>query len=327
MKYSYFPGCSLEKNAAAYDVSTRAVCKPLGIDLVEIEDWNCCGATEYISLNLLASYSLIARNLAQANKNIGVDQVVAPCSACYLNLRKTDKYMHESPDLSKKVNTALAAGGISYQPGSVKIKHLLDVVVNDVGYDTIQAKVTRPLNGLRIAPYYGCMIVRPEFGASAGNGKPLDNTEYPMILDKLLQVLGAEVVDFPLKAHCCGGHMTQISESTGFEMIRQIVKGASDYNADLIVTLCPMCQLNLDAFQGGMNRHFKTSFQMPVLYFTQMIGLAFGMDAKALGIGDELVNARSALAKIGVEVPEPETPKQKRPTKEELPMPHMPKEG
>lgn len=322
MKYSYYPGCSLERNAAAYDVSAKAVAKPLGIEFKEVEDWNCCGATEYISLNLLASYALIARNLAQAAKNKDTRQVVAPCSACYLNLRKTDHYMAESPDLAEKVNAALGAGGLSYTPGTLKVRHLLDVIVNDVGYEAIAAKVTRPLTGLRVAPYYGCMIVRPKFGGN-GNGHPFDSTEYPTSLDKLLKTLGAQVIDFPYKAHCCGGHMTQISESTGFELIRRLIKGASDYRADLIVTLCPMCQLNLDAFQGAMNRHFKTDYQMPVLYFTQMIGLALGMEAKALGIGEELVDARPALAKIGVEVPEPEAEKKKKPSKEELPMPRM----
>jgi heterodisulfide reductase subunit B len=234
--------------------------------------------------------------------------------------------MHESPELANKVNQALAAGGLSYEGGSLKVRHLLDVVVNDIGLDTIAGKVTRPLNGLRIAPYYGCMIVRPNFETKNGNGKSFDNTEYPMLLDRLLKKLGAEVVDFPMKAHCCGGHMTQISEATGFELIRRLVKGASDYKADMIVTLCPMCQLNLDGFQGPMNRHFKTNFNMPVLYFTQMMGLAFGMDAAPLGIGQELVDARPALAKIGVAVPQAETtaaPKKSKKDDKSLPMPQM----
>lgn len=323
MKYSYFPGCSLEKNAAAYHISTMAVAQPLGMEFVEIEDWNCCGATEYISLNLTAAYALIARNLAQATKNEGIQQLVAPCSACYLNLRKTDKYMADSPSLSGKVNQALAAGDLSYVPGTIKVRHLLDVIVNDIGYDEVAARVTRPLTGLRVAPYYGCMIVRPEFGS---NGDLFDNTEYPKTLDKLLKTLGAEVIDFPLKAHCCGGHMTQISESTGFELIRSIVKAASDYQADLIVTLCPMCQLNLDAFQPAMNRYVKANYKVPVLFFTQMMGLAFGVDADKLGIGAELVDARPALAKIGVQLPVVEE-KKKRPPKEELPMPRMPEES
>lgn len=318
MKYSFYPGCSLEKNAAAYLVSTLAIARHLKMDLVEIEDWNCCGATEYVSLNRTASFALIARNLAQASKNADLKEIVAPCSACYINLCKADKYLQEDAQLRLNVGKSLAAGGLSYTPGSLKTRHLLDVVVNDVGYDAVQALVTRPLKGLRIAPYYGCFIVRPGFH------ELWDDQEYPVALDKLLQALGAEVIDFPMKSHCCGGHMTQVSEATGYEMIRRLIKGAADYKADMIVTVCPMCQLNLDAFQGPMNRWFKTSYQMPTLYFTQMMGLAFGLQAKELGIGAELVSAKAALGKIGVEVPvtEDTTPAKKaRRDDKSLPMP------
>jgi heterodisulfide reductase subunit B len=304
----YIPGCSLERNAASYHVSTLAVAQALGMNLIEIEDWNCCGATEYISLNLIASYALIARNLALAAQNDEISQLVAPCSACYLNLRKCDQYLHDSPSLAGKVNTALAEGGLSYQAGRIQARHLLDVIVSDIGNEAVAAKVTRPLQGLRIAPYYGCMIVRPLMNGG------FDNPEFPVTLDELLITLGAEVVDFPMKAQCCGGHMTQISEDSAFHMIGRLVKGAADRQADLIVTLCPMCQLNLDAYQGAMNQHFNTSYHVPVLYFTQMMGLAFGLQADKLGIGSELVNARQALAKIGVQVPpaEPTSPKKHR---------------
>ncbi len=318
MKYGYYPGCSLEKNAASYHVSAIAATKPFGVEFVELEDWNCCGATEYVSLNLMASYALIARNLAIAAKQTNTDhQLVAPCSLCYLNLSKTEKYMTESPKLAEKVNTALNAGGLSYKPGEMRVRHLLDIVVNDIGYDAVASKVTKPLKGLRIAPYYGCMIVRPSLPGG------FDNPEYPTSLDKLMRVLGATVVDFPMKAHCCGGHMTQISQSTGLELNRQLLQNAADYDADIIVTLCPMCQLNLDAYQSDVNKFFDTKFHLPILYFTQLMGLALGVDARNLGIGKEFVDARPALAKIGVEVPEPA---KKKSSKEELPMPKMPEE-
>ena len=167
-----------------------------------------------------------------------------------------------------------------------------------------------------MAPYYGCMIVRPGFH----NGD--DDPEYPTSLDKILKALGAEVVDYPMKAHCCGGHMTQISESTGFEMIRRLIKGADDYQADVIATICPMCQLNLDGFQGAMNRHFSTSYHIPVLYFTQLIGLAMGMSAKDMGVGDEIVSAAKALTKIGTAVEaEPAGPPKRKKDDKSLPMP------
>jgi heterodisulfide reductase subunit B len=205
-----------------------------------------------------------------------------------------------------------------YTPGGLQVRHLLDIFVNDVGYEAIAEKVVKPLQGLRIAPYYGCMIVRPAFQGT------FDDAEQPNTLDKLMKTLGATVVDYPLKANCCGGHMTQISEPVAMDMLNRLLKSAAEYQADIIVTLCPMCQFNLDAFQESVNRYYKTNYKIPVLYFTQMIGLALGLSAQDLGIGKELVDARAALAKIGVEVPEPEPVKKKRPSKDELPMPRMP---
>ncbi|MBI5302548.1 MAG: CoB--CoM heterodisulfide reductase iron-sulfur subunit B family protein [Chloroflexi bacterium] len=323
MKYSVFPGCSLEKGAAGFPYwqSTLAVTPPLGIELTEVDDWNCCGATEYIALNRMAAYALVARNLALAARMDHFTEMIAPCSACYLNLCKADTYLTEDASLATKVNLALAEAGLQYKPGSIKTRHLLDVIVNDVGYAAVAQRVTRPLKGLRIAPYYGCLIGRPAFYGQ------VDDPEYPTALDKLLKVLGAEVVDYPMKAHCCGGHMTQISESVAFDLIQRLVKGAADYNADMIVTVCPMCQLNLDGFQGAMNRFYKSNYHVPVLYFTQMMGLAFGMNAATLGIGSEIVDARPALARLGVEVPPPAEEKPARPprkSKEALPMPEMP---
>jgi heterodisulfide reductase subunit B len=325
MKYGYFPGCSLEKNAYSYQKSTMAVAEPFGLEFLELDDWNCCGATEYISLNKTAAYALVARNLVLAKQidtgsNGNKKQLIAPCSACFLNLSKAESYLTESPELANKINIALAAGGMHYEAGGLAVRHLLDVFVNDVGYEAIKEKVVKPLTGLRIAPYYGCYIVRPRFQGV------FDDFEHPVTLDKLMKALGAYVIDFPLKAQCCGGHMTQISEPVAMDIINRLLRNAQEYNTDIIVTLCPMCQLNLDAYQSAVNRFYKTNYHIPVLYFTQMIGLALGMSAKELGIGSELVDARSALAKIDVEVPEPELDRKKRPSKTELPMPHMPEE-
>ncbi len=319
MKYSYYPGCSLERNAIAYHQSTMAVAAPLGIEFAEVEDWNCCGATEYIAIELLPAYALIARNLAlAASQASNGGQLVAPCSACFLNLSKTNYYMTDSPELAGQVNAALAAGGLHYEPGSVQVRHLLEIIVNDVGYEAVAEKVTKPLYDLRVAPYYGCLIVRPGFEGV------FDDPEYPTTLDKLMRVLGAAVVDFPLKAHCCGGHMTQISEPVALDLIRRLLKNAADYEADVIVTLCPMCQLNLDAYQENVNKHFGTDYRIPILYFTQLMGLAFGIPTGELGFGKEFVDAAPALAKIGAEPPK--KPKKKRPPKEALPMPSMPEE-
>ena len=319
MKYGYYPGCSLSRSALPYDVSTKAILEPLGLELTEVEDWNCCGATEYFSINKTAAYALVARNLAIAADQDGFEDIIAPCSACFLNLKKTDHYMGEYEKIGKKTNEALASGGLSYTPGSLRVRHLIEVVVEDVGYDAIAEKVTHPLKGLRVAPYYGCLIVRPEF-----NGNNFDNPEYPMHMDRLMDTLGADVVDFPMKAHCCGGHMTQISSETAFELIRRILHNADEYEADAIVTICPMCQLNLDAYQSQVNRHFGTKYNLPILYFTQMIGLALGLKPEELGIGKEIVSASRALRKIGAEVEEEAAiPVRRRRDDKSLPMPNM----
>jgi len=281
VKYAYYPGCSLEKNAAAYDVSVRAVADLLGIRLDEMDDWNCCGATEYFSQDELTATAVIARNLALVDPQ--ANQLVAPCAACYLNLAKADRLMAEHPEMNAKVNEALAAGGLHYDPGRVRVRHMLDVIYEDFGEEAVRDKVARPLDGLRVAPYYGCQVVRP-----VSNG---DSTEYPMRMDEVLGWLGAEVVDYPVKAHCCGGHMTQISEPQAFELIRRLLQSAEDYDADLIACMCPMCQLNMDGYQGRVNGYFNLNFNLPIVYFTQVVGLAFGIEPKKLGIGKELVAA------------------------------------
>jgi heterodisulfide reductase subunit B2 len=285
VKYAYYPGCSLESGSAAYDVSVRAVMDKLGLGLDELDDWNCCGATEYFSQNELVATSVIARNLALVSPEH--NQLIAPCAACYLNLKKTDQLMAEHPHLNAKISECLAAGGLRYRPGRVQVRHLLDVIYTDVGEAALQEKVVQPLTGLRIAPYYGCQVVRPLNG--------FDNPEYPMKMDELFMWLGAEVVDYPVKAHCCGGHMTQISEAQSYELIRRLLQSAVEYDADLILCMCPMCQLNMDGYQSRVNGFFGTDFRLPIMYFTQMLGVAFGLEPQLLGFGKELVAALPVL--------------------------------
>ncbi len=320
-KYLFFPGCAMETSAKAYNESLQAVLEPMGLRLEEIQDWNCCGATEYLGISTVPAYALISRNLAiAARQNHSSNTLVASCSACYLNLAKADHYMAERPALGEKVNVALAAGGLSYTPGTLEIRHLLDVIINDVGLDAVKERVSLPLKGLRVAPYLGCMVPRPDYK------KHWSDHEYPTELDRLLRALGAEVIDFPLKTHCCGGHMTQISPTTAFELIRRLVASADRYKADVMVTVCPMCQMNLDAYQNETNQHFHTNYKMPILFFTQLMGIAFGLDPKKLGFGRELVSARQAMSRIGVEVPQAEESiaPQRRKKPSGLPMPIMP---
>ncbi len=321
-KYLFYPGCSMPRSSRPYYDSLMAIRPDIEIGLEEVDDWNCCGATEYWSVHQLKAHALVGRNLALAERQSnGANTLVAGCSACYLNLAKTANYMRDDALLNKQTSEALAAGGLHYTPGSLEIRHLLDVIYNDVGLEKIKSLVVRPLTGLRIAPYYGCMIVRPDKDNRYGN------PEYPTALDDLLKALGATVIDFPQKTHCCSGHMTQISPEVAYELLHRLISGADRYKADMMVTLCPMCQLNLDAYQGDMNAHLETDYHMPVLYFTQLMGLAFGHGPKELGIGKEFVDAREALAKIGVEVPVAEEQLQRKPRRSKkeqgLPMPRM----
>lgn len=312
-RYPYYPGCSLQHRSHAYQQSTEAIARSLGFELAEIDDWNCCGATEYFSVNRLPAYALVARNLALAADQ-GAEELVVPCSACFLNLHKTDKNMKLYPELGSKVNKALAAGNLHYEPGTVKVRHLLEMILTDIGVDRLKDRTRRPLYGLKLAPYYGCLVARPD--------SVFDSTEQPTAMDKMLEALGAQVVPFSLKTFCCGGHMTQISEETALDMIHRIVKCAADSGADALVTLCPMCQLNLDVYQDAANRYFETSYQVPVLFFTQVIGVALGLSPKELGFGQEFVDARVALNKIQ-DVPPPRATPARR-SKQALPMPNMP---
>jgi heterodisulfide reductase subunit B len=315
-KYLFYPGCSMESSAKAYTGSMNAILEPLDLQFEEIEDWNCCGATEYLGINLIPAYSLIARNLALATKQMnGTRTVVAPCSACYLNLAKADHYMQERPSLGVKVNQALNAGGLQYKAGTLEVRHLIDILVYDIGLEAIRNKVSRPLKGLRVAPYMGCMLPRPDYQHR------WSDHEHPTELDDLLRALGAEVIDYPLTTSCCGGHMTQIGPETAFELIRRLVADADERGAQLMATVCPMCQLNVDAYQNEMNRFFGTDYHVPVLFFTQLMGLAFGREPEELGIGTELVSSRDALANIGVEVPVRQEPAGPRRKDESLPMP------
>ncbi len=311
--YAYYPGCSLQHRSHAYEVSNNAIAKALGFELVEIDDWNCCGATEMFSLNRLPAYSLIARNLALAEE-AGSEEVVAACSLCFLNLAKTDQHMKKFAKVEHEVNQALAAGKLHYDPGSVRVRHLLELVLTDYGLDAIKECTKRPLYGLSLAPYYGCLLARPN--------SVFDNTEQPIAMDRLIEALGAKAAPFSMKTYCCGGHMTQISEATALEMIHKIVKNAADGGADAIVTVCPMCQLNLDVYQGYANQLFETEFEIPVMFFSQLVGLAMGFAPKDLGFGQEFISFSPLLEKIQ-EIP-PAKVKPERRSKQALPMPVMP---
>ncbi|MBZ5498830.1 MAG: CoB--CoM heterodisulfide reductase iron-sulfur subunit B family protein [Acidobacteriia bacterium] len=291
MRYSYYPGCSLDATALPYGESVHAVASCLGIDLVEIEDWNCCGATAYMNVNEILSFCLSARNLAQAHRN--GDPIVTACSACFTNLRKTDAYLAESPDIKNKVDQALGEAGLRYDGGAV-IKHFLQVVVEGAALERVKGLVKRPLTGLRVAPYYGCQIARP-YGIE-------DDTDNPKMLDRLLEALGATPTYFPMKTMCCGGSLMGTREDVALRLCRNLLLCAQQDKADCIAVTCPLCQINLDAYQARINKYYKTDFRIPIVYFTQLMGLAFALESKQLGLQRCIVPATDVVARFAEEV-------------------------
>ena len=275
--YSYYPGCSTRSANRAYDISTRSVARALGIELEELDDWNCCGATAYVAIHEKRSFVLSARNLAIAEKT-GKD-LVAICNGCYLALRKASKYISENPKLKDNITKALAAGNMSYE-GKIGVRHFLDVVVNDLGEQAIRDCVSQKLEGLKVAPYYGCQIGRP-FGE-------IDDPEDPQMMDDLIGWLGGEAVRFPLKAKCCGGLMMTTQADIGQELTGKILQNAKESGADCIVTACPLCQMNLEGYQQAVSKTMGTDCSIPVLYFTQLMGVAFGLSPRDLALKDSL---------------------------------------
>jgi heterodisulfide reductase subunit B len=286
MEYMYYPGCSLEAAAKQYDESLRAVFTALGVGLRELEDWNCCGATMYMSVSETTSLAVSARNLALASQN-GCHELLAPCSACYTVLLKTNRFLQESPELRDKVGSVLGEAGLKYNL-DVKVRHPLDVLVNDIGIDRIAAAARRSLEGMSYAPYYGCQIVRPERG--------FDHQEFPETMERMFSRLGAEAVYFPMKTRCCGGMLMTTFPEVCLELVKDLLECAAENGAHMVVTTCPMCQVNLEAYQKQVNRKFGKSFQMPVLFFTQLLGMALGCSEKELGLHRNLIQITAPVA-------------------------------
>lgn len=285
-QYAYYPGCSLESLATPYALSAVEVARSLGLDLQEIKDWNCCGSTAYFPVDELLAYTLVARNLAIAEKT-GLKDFVAPCSACYKNAFFTNAYLKKDADLADHINYALEADDLHIN-GTMKVRHLIDVFLEDVGLEQISKGVTRPLAGLRVAPYYGCQILRPR--------KDHEQVEKPQFFEDLLAALGADPVDYPSKTRCCGGSLIITNRKAALDMVYRLLDDAVKRKTDVIATACPMCNVNLEVYQANVNREFGTQFAVPVMYFTQLMGIALGIKPGALGIGKELVSGAPVLA-------------------------------
>lgn len=273
MKYSYFPGCSLKGLGRAYEESLLPVMRHLGIELNELDDWNCCGATAYMSVDEHEASVLAARNLAIAEK-AGPQDLLTPCSACYLVLNKAKHNVADFPEVAANVHRALGVANLSYS-GKTAVRHPLDVLFHDVGVEAIRQKVKRPLTGLKVAPYYGCQVVRPY--------STFDEAWNPTTMDKILAALGAEIVHYPLKTKCCGGSLTGTVPEAGLRMCYILLKEAVRRGADVIATICPLCQFNLDGYHDQIAKRWG-AVRLPTVYFTQLMGLALGCSPAELGL-------------------------------------------
>jgi heterodisulfide reductase subunit B2 len=285
-KYAYYPGCSLESLATSYNISTLEVAHEIGLDLKEIKDWNCCGATAYFPVDELLANTLVARNLALAEKE-GASDFVAPCSACYKNAYFTNAYLKKDPDLAEHINYALEADNLHIN-GTLRVRHLIEVIMEDVGLDEIRKKIVQPLKNLHVAPYYGCQLLRPR--------KDHENVENPQFFENLLSALGADPVEYPSKARCCGGSLIITNRKAALDMVRKLLEDAVNHKAEVIATTCPMCNVNLEVYQAQVNQEFDTHFSIPVMYFTQLMGIALGLKPGSLGIGNEMISSAPLLA-------------------------------
>ncbi|MFH1560760.1 MAG: CoB--CoM heterodisulfide reductase iron-sulfur subunit B family protein [Chloroflexota bacterium] len=276
MRYAFFPGCSLSSSGRPYGMSTQEVTRVLGMEMLELEDWNCCGATCFQTLDDVSYLSLNGRNLALTERG-GSQELVTPCSGCFEALEKANQLLAQDSPLRTQVDAALGEVGLSYR-GGVRVRHLLDVMVKDVGLDAIKEKVTQPLTGLKLACYYGCLLVRPP--AVAGDAHP----EYPVDMDRLVSVLGAEPLDWSYKTDCCGASFALARPDLVTRLTTRILENAREVGADLVVAACPLCQANLDAYQGGHAVNGSHPEPLPIVYFTELMGLAFGLSPAALGL-------------------------------------------
>jgi len=294
-KYTYYPGCSSEGSAKHLDTSIRAIAPKLGIEIEDIEDWNCCGASVgELAAGKLTNAALSASNLAQAREQ-GDQDLMTPCAACYLNTHATNEHIREDDTFKNDLNEALAAAGKSYD-GDLHVRHACEVLVNDVGLDAIREQVTNPLDGIKIAGYVGCQTVRPF--AATERGGDYDSYDDPEFLDDFINATGAEAIDFDNATSCCGGSVSVMSPDKTLHLMKKILDEAKEKGADAIATPCPLCQTNVEMYQDAINQKFGTDFDIPVVFYSQLMALAFGMDAsKDAALHQNIIKADKLVAK------------------------------
>ena len=277
---AYYPGCSLHSTAAEYDHTVRAVAEVLELDLVEPPGWVCCGSSPAHSSDHTLATVLPMRTLATVEQ-MGLDVVTAPCSACFARMKAAAYTVAHDREMAKEVEAEL---GYTYR-GTVEVQHLVDTLVDRAGLDKIEAGVKKPLAGLKVACYYGCLVTRPPKMTGA------EHPEYPTKMDDVLRALGAEPVDWSYKTDCCGGALSLTQTPLALELTKKILQNARDCGADVVAAVCPLCHVNLDARQGQM----ELDFQLPVLYLTQLMALASGLGEKTAALKKNIVDPKPAL--------------------------------
>jgi heterodisulfide reductase subunit B len=283
--YAFYPGCSSQKGASAsnFAESITVMCEKLGIRLNEIPDWNCCGASiGYGEGGELPRLAINARNLALAEQHLPGQDMVSGCPACWLATRETAERLNQHSDLMAETNEALKEAGLNLK-GTVKARHIVEVLVEDVGFDAMQAAVVKPLRDMKIAGYVGCQTNRP-FGIA---GESFENPQY---LDKMIEAVGGEAVTaFDQKVTCCGGALAFSEPEKSQKQIRDIVESALDHGAEMIATPCQLCQTNVEIYQSEINKKQGTNFKIPVVYYSQLMSVAFGGSGKQAGLNGHVI--------------------------------------
>lgn len=284
-RLAYYPGCSQSGTAAEYDISTRACCAALGLELVDVPDWTCCGSTPAHTVDHHLAGALAARNLRQAEAT-GCERVATPCPSCLAALRTAGHHLHQEAYRAEVEH--LLGGPAPQQSTAISV---LQALVENIGPEAIAAAVKQPLTGLRVAPYYGCIMNRPpELMA-------FDDPENPTAMDRILAACGATVVPYPFKTECCGAAFGMPRLDVMQRLSARLLAMAEECGADVVVVACPLCQMNLDLRRGQVNSAARADYRMPVPYFTQLLGLALGLPESALCLDKLVLDLRPALAR------------------------------
>jgi heterodisulfide reductase subunit B len=294
-RYAFYPGCTLHSTGVEFGVSTELVCQALDLELVEIPDWNCCGASSAHSMDAALFLALPARNLAQAQA-VGLGDLAIPCAACYSRLAAADLALQEDEAFRARMESVL---GFDYQ-AAVRPRNLLDILAHDLSEAALVAPLQQPLAGLKVVAYYGCLLIRPP----AYTGR-WDDPEHPQTMDRLLSWLGAEAVPWSYGVDCCGGSLTLNRSDVVVHLVDRLVRAAAEAGAEALVTACPMCMANVDGrqlYRGGapLPRPARPDYEpLPIFYFTELMALAYGLPLGQV-LGKHLVDPRPLLGRLGL---------------------------